>query len=198
GSGAMSAAGEALPAAPDLVLFRVARSWSGNLDNESALTGRVSSSGLAYSNSLRTGDDATNETSRGLATFPLDALPQVVQVTNASVWMTRTAPEGSPFDDLGSLTAVAVDYTVLGASLFDAPALGSTATGNTPLLSTGLYILTVTDVLEETLDGMDPLDPRFQLRFAFETLTDADGTADSVSFTKNAQYPYLMVDLLVE
>lgn len=67
---------------------------------------------------LRVGDSTTNATWRTFVTFPLTSLPQgadVVQWTSASLYARQASIEGTPYGDLGSITAGSLAITAIDA-----------------------------------------------------------------------------------
>lgn len=110
--------GEAI-AAPLVSTFDTARDITVSIP--ATLTvgeGTGSYNGTGSTTVLRVGDSETNATWRSFVTFPLTSLPQgtdIVQWTSATLYARQASIEGTPYVDLGSITAGSLAITTIDA-----------------------------------------------------------------------------------
>jgi hypothetical protein len=95
--------GDAL-SAPVQVSFNTARDVTMQLARIAATTG--SHDGNAVGADIRVGDTQSNGTWQGFITVDLSALPEVVELTSASLFARQTDVVGLPYTDLGDLQLV--------------------------------------------------------------------------------------------
>lgn len=164
-----------------------------------ALDGYVLASGTVFNAQtlLAAGDTASGEMARFFVSFPLGAIPPGAQIQSASLEMTQSNVQGTPYTDLGFLVIDHMDY---GASL-DAPdfGLGALSPAFAVFSSTtalGLRTLDVTPQLEADIAA---LRTRSQYRCRFGADTDGNPDDDYVHFNANeagSEIPVLVVTYL--
>lgn len=108
--------GEAL-AAPLSTTFDTARDISVAIPATlTVVDGTGSFDGAVSTTVLRVGDSTTNTAWRTFVTFPLTSLPQgtdIVAWTSASLYARQASIEGTPYVDLGSMTAGSLTMTTI-------------------------------------------------------------------------------------
>jgi hypothetical protein len=193
---AQSAAGMAL-AAPFYGDFEVARSTTLSLTAEPGMCGRVGADGTALTATLQVGDTPGNVAFRGYLSFDGSLLPPVVAVRQAVVAVPYSGVIGTPFTVLGDLTIDGMRYPTFGAELYAAAPAIPGVVGHAASADGGTYVIDVTPIADVALMDRTTYGNRVQLRMAFATATDFDGSTDWVMFQLDETPPELDLDLLV-
>jgi hypothetical protein len=129
---------------------------------------------------LRAGDDAANDSARGLLRFPLGAIPPGARIRAARLRLQQSVVVGAPFATLGVVRVEAVDA---------GPGLDPGDHGSAPFPGVAAVVSQdpsigprEVDVTLALLDAWQALRPELDLRLRFDVATDNDGLVDRVAF----------------
>lgn len=140
--------------------------------------------GMLTNNSVIAGDEGnTNLAQRGIVSVVLSPIPAGANITNVTLRLQGSAPEGNPFADFGSMQ---VDHVNVVSSITIVNFAGNTLNSNIATISTlpsGLnkqvIELDVTNQVKEDFMAGRPIS---SFRFQFNNAPSADGTFDQVFF----------------
>ncbi len=158
------------------------------LDTAFDRTGTLRSDGLftgmLTNNSVIAGDEGnTNLAQRGIVSVVLSPIPAGANITNVTLRLQGSAPEGNPFADFGSMQ---VDHVNVVSSITITNFAGGALNSNIATISTlpsGLnrqvIELDVTNQVKEDILAGRPIS---SFRFQFNNAPSVDGTFDQVFF----------------
>lgn len=141
---------------------------------------RVSNGGVApVGTDLRVGDNASL-TYRGFVTFDLAALPNAIEIEQATLGVRQIGVAGTPFA-LGALNTVHITYATVNSVAWNAPALSSMG-ALTQDGALGPRSIDVSAAAAEDYVHRVERANHSQYRLEFPTATNGDGDEDSITF----------------
>lgn len=147
--------------------------------------------------SIRIGDTASNNQTKGFVSFDISSLPEGAQITYAVMHVTQEFVSGIPYGVLGP--AIFVDQVDVGADLDE-----SDWDGNA--LGIGIGTLAIEPVLrtfdvevtQEVAFAMSLNRSTVDFRMSFENATDADNTPDQAEFTKPGELAQPVLEVMAD
>jgi len=161
------------------------------LDTAFDRTGTLRSDGLFIgmldNNFVIAGDEGnTNLAQRGIVSVVLNTIPAGANITNVTLRLQGSAPEGNPFADFGSMQ---IDHVNVVSSITVLNFAGNTLTPNVliiPTLPSGLNRQVVElDITNEVIADIAAGRPISSFRFQFNNAPSLDGTFDQVFLSAN-------------